>query len=85
MPPTLTPVAFVNAVVTAFKRRGLSPAHALAVTQIALQLLADPASRITSVQMERVSSAAMQALDQSDPCQVSTPEQSLALNNAKCV
>ena len=45
------------------ERRGLSPAHALAVAQIAPQLLADPASRITAVQMERVSGAAMQALD----------------------
>ena len=63
MPPALTPVAFVHAIVTAFERRGLSPAHALAVAQIAPQLLADPASRITAVQMERVSGAAMQALD----------------------
>ena len=63
MPTALTPVAFVHAIVTAFERRGLNPAHALTVAQIAPHLLADPAGCITAVQMERVSGAAMQALD----------------------
>ena len=63
MPPALTPVAFVNAIVTAFERRGLNPARALEVAHIAPQQLSRPAGRITAVQMERVSGAAMQELD----------------------
>ena len=63
MPPALTPVAFVHAIVTAFERRGLNPARALAVAHIAPQLLTDPAGRITAAQMERISGAAMQELD----------------------
>ena len=63
IPVALTPISFVHAIITAFERRGLDPANALAVAQIAPQLLADPAGRITASQMERISGAAMQELD----------------------
>jgi AraC-like DNA-binding protein len=63
MPPALTPIAFVNAIIEAYQRRGLDPAPALALAQIAPESLGNPASRITAWQMERISDAAMQALD----------------------
>jgi len=61
--PALTPIAFVRAIALAYERRGLSPGHALAQAQIAPELLRDDAARITAWQMERVSGAAMQELD----------------------
>jgi AraC-like DNA-binding protein len=63
MPPALTPIAFVNAIAEAYRRRGLNPEHALALAQIAPPLLANPLARITAVQMERISGTAMQELD----------------------
>ena len=63
MQPALTPIAFVNAIVEAYQRRGLDPAPALALAQIAPESLHNPTSRITAWQMERISDAAMQALD----------------------
>ena len=61
--PAVTPMAFVQAIVLAYQRRGLSPDQALAQAQIAPSSVAVTASRITAWQMERVSGAAMQALD----------------------
>ncbi|MBK5205379.1 MAG: AraC family transcriptional regulator [Polaromonas sp.] len=61
--PALTPIAFVQAIVLAYERRGLSPAAALAQAQIAPSALRNAASRITAWQMERISGAAMQELD----------------------
>ncbi|MDO9195755.1 AraC family transcriptional regulator [Rhodoferax sp.] len=61
--PALTPIAFVNAIVLAYTRRGMDPAAALALAQIAPSALTDPAARITAAQMERISGAAMQELD----------------------
>ncbi len=61
--PAVTPIAFVNAIVQAYARQHQDPAKALALAQIAPDSLADPFARITAAQMERVSGAAMQELD----------------------
>ncbi|MDO8720231.1 MAG: AraC family transcriptional regulator [Polaromonas sp.] len=61
--PAVTPMAFVQAIVLAYQRRGLSPDQALAQAQIAPSSVADTASRITAWQMERISGAAMLELD----------------------
>ena len=59
----VTPIAFVNAIVQAYKQRGISPNQALKSAQITPDLLVYPESRITAAQMEQVSGAAMQELD----------------------
>ena len=59
----ITPMAFVQAIVLTYERRGISPSDALAQAQIAPSALLDPASRITAWQMERISGIAMQELD----------------------
>jgi hypothetical protein len=56
-------MAFVQAMVAAYMTRGLDPSHALSAAQIAPDSVADPAARITAVQMEAVSEAAMRELD----------------------
>ncbi|CAN7416227.1 AraC family transcriptional regulator [Acidovorax sp. LjRoot117] len=61
--PAVTPIAFVRAIVLAYEQRGLRPDQALAQAQIAPQLLHDDQARITAWQMERISDAAMQELD----------------------
>ncbi|EER61285.1 AraC family transcriptional regulator, partial [Acidovorax delafieldii 2AN] len=61
--PAATPIAFVRAIALAYERRGLSPERALAQAQIAPQLLHDDSARITAWQMEQISDAAMQELD----------------------
>jgi AraC-like DNA-binding protein len=61
--PALTPIAFVKAIVQAYAGQHKDPAKALALGQIAPAALADPAARITAAQMERISGAAMQELD----------------------
>ena len=61
--PAVTPIAFVQAIVLAYERRGMSPGNALAQAQIAPAALRNPASRITAWQMERISGLAMQELD----------------------
>ncbi|WP_236748735.1 AraC family transcriptional regulator [Acidovorax carolinensis] len=61
--PAATPIAFVRAIALAYTSRGLSPDRALAQAQIAPQLLQDDQARITAWQMEQVSGAAMQELD----------------------
>lgn len=58
-----TPIAFIRAIVTGYRRRGMDPASALAQAQIAPALLDDPAARVTAAQMELLSGVAMQALD----------------------
>jgi AraC-like DNA-binding protein len=62
-PPAVTPMAFVRCIVLAFERRGMDPAPTLAAAQITPAELCDPLARITALQMETVSAAAMQALD----------------------
>jgi len=61
--PALTPIAFVKAIVQAYADQHKDPANVLALAQIAPAALADPAARITAAQMERISGAAMQELD----------------------
>ena len=61
--PAVTPIAFVLAIVEAYARRHRSPDQALAAAQIAPSDLQNPAVRITATQMERISAAAMQELD----------------------
>ena len=58
-----TPIGFVQAIVLAYERRGLSPAHALEQAQIAPSSVLIDTARITAWQMERISGAAMQELD----------------------
>ena len=62
-PVAVTPMAFVNAIVRAYDQHGKSPAAALALAQIAPDDLKNPALCITAWQMERISGAAMQELD----------------------
>jgi AraC-like DNA-binding protein len=59
----VTPISFVNAIVQAYKHRGKSPNQALESAQITPDLLVNPEARITAAQMERISGAAMQELD----------------------
>ncbi len=58
-----TPIAFVRAIVEAYRQRGMTPDGALAKAQIAPCTLENPRTRITALQMEWVSAAAMQELD----------------------
>ena len=59
----VTPVAFVQAIGQAYAKHGKNPALALASAQITPDILLDPDARITALQMERISGAAMQELD----------------------
>lgn len=61
--PALTPIAFVQAIVLAYERQGLDPSGALKQAQITPEDLRNPAARITALQFERISGAAMQELD----------------------
>ena len=61
--PAVTPIAFVQAIVLAYERRGMSPSGVLAQAQIAPVDLLNTSSRITAWQMERISGLAMQELD----------------------
>ena len=58
-----TPIAFVQAIVAAYRNYGVDPSAALKKAQIAPELLHNSAERITAWQMEVVSGAAMQELD----------------------
>jgi AraC-like DNA-binding protein len=58
-----TPMAFVKAIVRAYERRGMSPVTALTAAQITPSLLSRPRAKITALQMELLSGAAMQELD----------------------
>jgi AraC-like DNA-binding protein len=62
-PQAATPIAFVNAIVYAYKQRGLNPMRTLELAQIAPEILHNPQACITAAQMERISSLAMQELD----------------------
>ena len=59
----LTPMAFVAAIVEGYRRYGMDPAQALKLAQIAPAKLKDPTARISAAQMECISGAAMQELD----------------------
>lgn len=59
----VTPVAFVRAIGLACERAGVDPAEVLAKAQIAPGLLKLADARISAAQMEAVSAAAMQRLD----------------------
>ena len=58
-----TPIAFIQAMVKAYERRGLDPAGALKKAQIAPNLLKQSRARVTAMQMEWMSEAAMRELD----------------------
>ncbi|MBL8470635.1 MAG: AraC family transcriptional regulator [Rhodocyclaceae bacterium] len=58
-----TPVAFIRAIVAAYRRYGADPADALARARIAPALLHDAQGRVTAAQMELMSAHAMQELD----------------------
>ncbi len=60
---TATPIAFVAAIMRAYAKYGKSPTRALELAQIAPELLQNPNARISAAQMERISDAAMQELD----------------------
>ncbi|MDA8519203.1 AraC family transcriptional regulator [Acidovorax sp. NCPPB 4044] len=62
-PVAATPMAFVRAIAHAYAQRGLDPARALAAAQIAPGSVKDPHARITALQMEALSAAAMRELD----------------------
>ncbi len=56
-------MAFVRAIVAAYRRYGKDPAQALRQAQIAPEQVAKPDARITAWQMETLSGTAMQELD----------------------
>lgn len=58
-----TPIAFVQAIVRAYERDGLSPAAALRQAQITPRMLADPRVRVTAEQFELLAGHAMRELD----------------------
>jgi AraC-like DNA-binding protein len=58
-----TPIAFVRAILLAYRKYGVDPARALAEAQIPASALDAPDSRITAAQMEKISGFAMQELD----------------------
>ncbi len=58
-----TPMAFVEAVVLAYRRRGADPAEVLHRAQITPSLLGRPEARVTAAQFESLCSVAMQQLD----------------------
>ncbi len=58
-----TPIAFVGAIAQAYAARSLDPGRALQHAHIDSALLARPEARITALQFERFSDAAMRELD----------------------
>jgi len=62
-PAAVTPMAFARAICATYEREGRSPAGALAQAQITPAQLAAPQARMTARQMELLSAAAMQELD----------------------
>ena len=58
-----TPIAFIQCMVEAYHRYGLNPQAALKSAQIPPQLLSSAQGRVTSLQMELMSAAAMHELD----------------------
>lgn len=61
--PCITPIAFVHAIVRAYEDAGRTPDAALTKAQITPALLSEPGARISAMQMELISGAAMQELD----------------------
>lgn len=62
-PAAVTPMAFARAIVAAYRRLGGEPDEALRLAQITPAQLARPDARMTARQMEALSAAAMQELD----------------------
>ena len=58
-----TPIAFIEAMVKAYEQRGMDPSAALHAAQITPDELKNPAARVTALQMEWMSAAAMRELD----------------------
>ena len=61
--PAITPMAFVQAIVRAYEARQMSALGALEKAQIPPDLVDDADERITALQMEALSDAAMRELD----------------------
>lgn len=62
-PAAVTPMAFARAIAAAYRRHGGNPEQALKLAQITPQQLQRPEGRMTARQMEILSAAAMQELD----------------------
>jgi AraC-like DNA-binding protein len=60
---SVTPIAFVRAIVLAYERYGIDPSGALAQAHIAPRLLRQEGARISANQLETLSAAAMRELD----------------------
>ncbi len=56
-------MAFIRCMVQAYERRGLDPSAALAQAQIAPSQIQDPRAKVSALQMEWMSEAAMRELD----------------------
>ncbi len=56
-------MAFIQAIVKAYEHRGMDPSHALQAAQITPSSLRSPLARVTALQMEWMSAAAMRELD----------------------
>ena len=59
----ITPVAFVRAIVAAYRRYGKDPDDALRRARIAPEFLSDPRNRVTGSQMQTLFGIAIQELD----------------------
>jgi AraC-like DNA-binding protein len=59
----VTPIAFVKAIVLAYHKADKDPIRVLELVEISPAKLADPATRISATQFERISAAAMRELD----------------------
>ena len=59
----ITPVAFVQAIVAAYRRYGKDPGDALRRARIAPEFLSDPRNRVTGSQMQTLFGIAIQELD----------------------
>jgi AraC-like DNA-binding protein len=62
-PIAATPVAFVQAILQAYRRYGISPDSALKKAQIEPRSISNPQAHITALQMQVISGAAMQELN----------------------
>ena len=58
-----TPIAFIQCIVDAYARRGIDPTAALQSAQIAPSILQQAHAKVSSLQMERMSAAAMRELN----------------------
>ena len=57
--PAVTPMAFVRAMVLAYAARGMDPAQALRLAQIAPEEVSQPRARITAAQMDQAAREAI--------------------------